>query len=269
MAYHIKTEYKPLSAEEEQACFKKLKEGSDKEQQDAIDKLVESNLKLVYLEAHQFRGSGVPFEDLVSAGSEGLLHAIEKFDITKGTKFITYGVWWIRQRMRLAIQNFRIVRLPAKAGVIRAKLLRSRANYLEEFAEEPSLEDLSDYSGIPVDQINKIMNSLSFGISLEDTGDEDENLALEETLASTNDTSDGIDEEMLEDKELLEALKHHISKLNKRDQYILSLRFGLEEGRSPATLEEVAQEVGRCRERCRQLQAEALQHLKKKLKEKV
>lgn len=269
MAFRLTSNLKPLTSEEEASCFKALKEGTDKEQQAAIDKLVESNLKLVYLEAHQFRSSGVPFEDLVSAGSEGLLHAIEKFDISKGTKFITYGVWWIRQRMRLAIQNFRIVRLPAKAGVIRARLLRSRASYLEEFAEEPSLEDLSDYSGIPIEQINKIMNSLSFGISLEDTGDDDENLALEETLASTNDTSDGIDEEMLEDKELLEALKQHVAKLNKRDQYILKLRFGLEEGHLPATLEEVAQEVGRCRERCRQLQSEALQHLKKKLKEKA
>lgn len=258
MAFHLQPVKKPLTQDEEIDAFVDYASDSEELQQKAINTLVEANIALVYKVAHEFKKSSLDFEDLVSEGCIGLLYAISKFDITKGTKFITYAIWWIKQKMRRAIElQSRTVRVPQTMTVLRAKYLRAKAELKEAFGEEPSSDDIAEFLDLTKDQLSKIESSLNFGVSLEDDSSETSK-SLENTL-SDNEHAD-IASSLFSD-EIREKAFAAIKTLSKRDQLILNMRFGLN-GYEEANLEVCAQEIGRCRERVRQLEEDALERLR-------
>ena len=257
MAYHMKPNKSPLSQEEELAAFAELSSDSEERQVKAINTLVESNLKLVYKVAHEFKKSPVDFEDLVSEGCTGLLYAVNKFDTSKGVRFITYAVWWIRQKMRRAIElQGHTVRVPQEINILRAKIYKAKQELEEALGSAPDIDDLVEYTGIDKEHILKVETSLSYGMSMDAAITEDNN-TLKEVIP---DESQPSIQESLFTKEQKEKLKKAFPKLSRRDQIILQMRFGI--GSDTANLEVCAQEIGRCRERIRQLQDIAIERLR-------
>jgi RNA polymerase primary sigma factor len=257
MAYHMKPTKKPLTLEEEIEAFADLSSDSEELQKKAIDNIVEANLKLVYKVAHEFKKSPVDFEDLVSEGCTGLMYAVNKFDVSRGIRFITYAVWWIKQKMRRAIElQGHTVRIPQEVNILRAKILRAKNELEEEFGYKPDIDDIAEYTGIDKEHILKVETSLSYGVSIEAPIDDGER-TVEDTIADEN--SKPVQEKMFSD-EMHEKLRKAMKKLSRRDQIIIKMRFGMDEY-SDCNLEVCAQEIGRCRERIRQLQDKAVEKL--------
>ena len=262
MPYLLKYSLPPLSQEEERDLIKAAQSDTAKSDS-AVDTILRSNIKLLYKLAREFQPCRLTVDDLAAEGSTGLVYAIGKFDLGLDVRFSTYACWWIRQKMRLAIQNqAATVRIPQKTNIARARLLNSKDELTEILGHEPSTEELADYTKLPVDQVRHLLYSLGCDIRISQTDEEAEDDVVENALSDMpmEGFLEGIDRTEQQGR-LREAWK----KLSDRDRYILGLRFGLD-GQQPKTLEQVAQEVGRCRERCRQLQDEALQNLKEKLK---
>lgn len=263
--FRLKADTPPLSESEEKELFKLYKTGTEDEKNRALDKLLDANLKLVFKIAHEFKHCPLAFDDLVAEGCTGLMHAAEKFDTDKGVRFITYAVWWIRQRMRKAIEyQGRTVRVPQRANVTKAKMLHSMSELTDILGHKPTTQELADFVEMPEAYVRDVLYSLGQSISLDipqDSEDNEMSVSDQVHVRLAEDFGD-----IIANKELVEAFKKVFKKLSMRDQYILTLRYGLD-GSQPATLEETAQEVGKCRERIRQLQAEALVNLRAKLKE--
>lgn len=246
----------PVSKKEERTLLDKIQNGTDEEKGPAEELLLRSNLKLIFKIADEFKDKGVPVEDLVSEGSRGLLYAMTKFDLSKDVRFISYAAFWIRQKMRLAVEKQgRVVTIPAEALIKKAKVLNTKTRLAKELGREPTVKELSKYLKIPEDKIRIRLYSLGLDVRI----DEEEN---EETITNHIDLS-SVDNtwEQKEEEEQLKLLETCITKLPERSQYILRMRFGYT-GKE-ATLEEVGQEIGCCRERVRQLQTDALNRLKK------
>lgn len=257
MAYHMKPTKSPLTQEQEQEAFAALASDSTEKQTQAINTLVESNLKLVYKVAHEFKKSPIDFEDLVSEGCTGLMYAVNKFDTSRGVRFITYAVWWIRQKMRRAIElQGHTVRVPQEVNILRAKIYKAKQELEEALGAAPDIDDLVEYTGIDREHIIKVETSLSYGVSMDAAITEDNNTLKEVIPDETQPTI----QESLFTKEQKERLKKVFPKLSRRDQIILQMRFGF--GGEAANLEVCAQEIGRCRERIRQLQDIAIERLK-------
>lgn len=264
MSYRLTADCKPLSEDEEKAVFRKLKKGSERDKAQAMDILVRANLKLIFKIAHEFKSCPLPFDDLVAEGCTGLMHAAKKFELDKEVRFITYAAWWIRQRMRKAIEKqSRIVRVPAKANITKAKMLARMDELQNVLNRKPTVEELADYMDTSEDYVRKVLFSLGQSVSLDMPEDPEQPGMSLSDMAHVNVIENLGD--VLENRDMEDALKLAWKKLSKRDQYILSMRYGMN-GEAPATLEETAQEVGKCRERVRQLQEEALMTLRRELK---
>lgn len=260
MSYLLRYSLPPLTQEEERELLQKAHEDTA-ESDSAVDTLLRSNIKLLYKLAREFMPCHLTVDDLVAEGTTGLVYAIGKFDLTQDVRFNTYAAWWIRQKMRIAIQNqSSTVRMPSSAIVSRAKLLHKKAELEEMLGQEPSTEELAAYTELDVAQVRHLLYSLGYDTRIGASEDE-EAPDVEETLAdfSVEGFLEGFDR-----REQKEKLERAWRRLSQRDKFILGLRFGLD-GQPQKTLEEVAQEVGRCRERVRQLQEEALKHLKEEL----
>ena len=258
MPYLLKYSLPPLTQEEEREL---IKQAQSEQSDSAVDTLLRSNIKLIYKLAREFMPCNLSVDDLAAEGTTGLVYAIGKFDLDQETRFTTYACWWVRQKMRIAIQNqASTVRMPSSAIVSRAKLLHQKDELQEELGHEPSTEELAAYTGLEIAQVRHLLYSLGYDVRVA-ASEDDEAPDVEETLAdfSVEGFLEGFDR-----REQREKLDKAWKKLSQRDRFILGLRFGLD-GQPQKTLEEVAQEVGRCRERCRQLQDEALQHLKKEI----
>lgn len=245
----------PVSKQEERVLLNKIQNGSDIEKEQAQELLLRSNLKLIFKIADEFKDKGVPIEDLVSEGSRGMMYAMTKFDLTQDVRFISYAAHWIRQKMRIAIEKQgRVVTIPADAFIKKAQVLNTRSRLTKEWGREPTVKELSTYMKVPEDKIRNRLYSLGLDIRL-DEEDTEENTTSHIDLSSVDNTW-----EIKENDEQLELMEACITKLPERSQYILRMRFGYT-GKE-ATLEEVGQEIGCCRERVRQLQEEAISSLK-------
>ena len=259
MSYLLKYSLPPLTQEEERELIKKAREESS-ESDSAVDTLLRSNIKLLYKLAREFLPCNLTADDLASEGASGLVHAISKFDLDQDVRFITYACWWIRQKMRIAISNQNTtVRVPAKAHVQRARLLHQKDELQEVLGHEPTTQELSEYLEMPEYQVRQLLYSLGYDARITATEEDPQN--IEDILGDL--PMEGFLEET-ERREQKETLERAWKRLSKRDKHILTLRFGLDRGQ-PRTLEQVAQEVGRCKERVRQLQDEALANLKQKI----
>ncbi len=247
-----------VTREEEVELGRRIQQGDE----EAKEKLIKANLRLVVKIAHDFKGMGLPLQDLVAEGNIGLMRATEKFDPEKGAKFSSYAAWWIKQAMRRALsEKSKTIRIPVASVTKMIKIRQAHQALRDKLQREPTRSEIAKATELSERVVRRLQLSDMRTMSLQDPILEGEEGQVCETVP---DEETSAPDHVLESREAIEQIRFLIKHLDPREQKILSLRFGLE-GESPHTLEEISHHIERTRERVRQIQKRALQKLRLEL----
>jgi len=244
-----------ISTDEEVALAQNIHKGDAK----ALDRLVCANLRFVVSVAKQYSNQGLTLNDLINEGNIGLIRAAQMFDETRGFKFISYAVWWIRQSIMQAIsENSRIVRMPLNQVGFQGKLNKAIAGFVHKKQREPSAEELAEMIDADVNKIIFAMGSKGKKVSVDTPfGDDDNTMTILDTLTYDNDRPTDY---AMEHESLSADLSMALKQLNNKEVKVLTMLFGI--GQREKSLEETAQALSISRERVRQIKEQALQHVR-------
>lgn len=232
--------------------------------EDARQQLIQSNLRLVVKIAHDFKGLGLPLLDLISEGNIGLMRAVDKFDPSKGAKFSSYAVWWIKQAMRHALANqSRTVRIPVQSASKMNKIKYAQNRLYIELGREPTDGEIAKRVRLSERTVNTLRKLEMRWISLQDPIQAGENGDFEELIPDRGAKGPDV---WVDEADIQKRLQELLAELDERESVVLRLRFGLDD-KAPKTLEQVSEAVGRTRERVRQIQNQALAKLRRLMAE--
>ena len=241
--------------DQEKEFAKRILEGDP----EAREALVTANLRLVVSIAKKYTNRGLLFLDLIQEGNLGLLRSIEKFDYTMGYKFSTYSTWWIRQAITRAIaEQSRVIRIPVHIMELVNKVRRQISNFVQQNGREPTAEELAEKTDLPIEKIKEVQKLTQEPVSLEVTVGDKEDTVLENYISNEGAVSP---EEAVIDNLLRDQISKVLETLSEREQTVIKLRFGLEDG-IPRSLEEIGRIMGVTRERVRQIEEKSLKKLR-------
>ncbi len=250
-----------IGLEEEAELAARIKKGDRK----ALERLTKANLRFVVSVAKQYQNQGLSLQDLINEGNMGLIKAAERFDETRGFKFISYAVWWIRQNILQAIADqSRIVRLPVNQSATLSKITRLSNKFEQENERRPSIEELSERIDLPEDKIDEAMSSVGHNVSVDAPFSESDEGTLLDVLVN-NDIPSADRELVLES--LNAEVKTALKALNERERNIVMAFYGI--GQPEMTLEEIGVKYGLTRERVRQIKEKAIRRLRTNSKNKI
>ncbi|MFM9008546.1 MAG: RNA polymerase sigma factor RpoD/SigA [Bacteroidota bacterium] len=244
-----------ITAEEEARLARLIKEGD----QNALDKLTKANLRFVVSVAKQYQNQGLSLSDLINEGNLGLIKAAKRFDETRGFKFISYAVWWIRQSILQAIaEQARIVRLPMNQIGSLSKITKAFSMLEQEFEREPTAEEVAAVTELPLDKVNDVMKVSLKHVSVDAPFRLEEDSTLLDILENTD--SPGTDVRLIQES-LRKEIERSLCGLSSREREVLTLFFGIGDNQ-PFTLEEIGMKFNLTRERVRQIKEKALRRLR-------
>ncbi len=250
-----------ISVEEEASLARRIREGDDL----AMDRLVRGNLRFVVSVAKQYQRQGLSLPDLINEGNLGLIKAARRFDETRGFKFISYAVWWIRQSILQAIaEKGRVVRIPLNQSGTLQKINKAQQEFEQHHQRHASPEELAEQMGVPIDKIKHSMPLGSRPLSIDAPFSEEEDGSLIDVLENTGSSSP---DENLGQESLHLEIERVLRSMSKREEDIIKLSFGI--GMQPMTMEEIGEKLNLTRERVRQVRDKALKKMRHSSRRKL